>query len=51
MSCKMNSSIELGTRDATPMLFENLYGNPHTANNDDGYHEGTSLTRKVDKKT
>ena len=51
MSSKMNSSIELVTRDVTPMLFENLYGNPHTTNNDDGYHEGTGFTRKADKKT
>ena len=51
MSSKLNSSIELGTRDVTPMRFENLYGNPHTTNNVDGYHEGTGFTRKADKKT
>ena len=45
----MNTSIELGTRDVTPMLSENLYGYPHTINNDDGYHQGTSFTRKADK--
>ena len=50
MSSKMNSSIELGTRDVMPMAFENVSCNSNSISNNTDKHEGTGITRKPDKK-
>ena len=48
---KMNSSIDLGTGDVTPMAFENVFCNSNSISNNTDKHEGTGITRKPDKKT